>query len=1151
MNFQRNQKNRRNLFRLLSLVIIFSISSFIVKAEEIILEAEDGTMVGGAEVQNYTEGFSGTGYVTNFEVEGEDGVTVSLTLEEAGEYTISLGYNSLYGPKDNFLKINGVVVDTVHFDQIDEFTEINVGDYTLNKGTNTISFFAYWGWCLLDYIKVSDIAPRGEFSVDPSSPATGDTITFDASACYDPNGSITSYEWNFNGEGADTGSVVKYVFTNEGVKTVSLTLTDNDGNTSLISKQISVSRAEPYAVYAVSPELPEPSVAITFDGSLSYDLTGTIDAYEWDFGDGTTSTEASPSHTYASEGDYKVILKVTNNRDKTDLIAKTIFVYNSDKVLRGPAVLTANPKTNEKIELAFDVNADYTNPFDPAQVMVDFVYAPEGTTDSIVVPCFYYTRTYYRLDEWHTDSTTMGWRARLLIEDAGNYAGKLRYTGTSVVYGDPSSFSVTEGTVKGMVRNDSNNPQYYRRSTGEPFYPMGINIAWNEMENYDEILQNITNYNANLFRYWHTPFDHSALEWSEDDFYGGLVQYNQVAAGKTDSLIGMGEKYGALIQLTMLQHGPFSSTVDPIWPDNPYNSANGGFIEDADDFFSDTQCKFYIKKLFRYIVARWGYSPNIFAWEFFNEVQFSGNFPSQSTAWANGVMQWHSEMSRYIESIDPYNHIMTTSASDDQLYDLDTVAELDVIQYHLYSAQILEAQKDHDYMFTSDLETPIINGEYGGGDNADISLNKQKISLWNGIFTQVPHIMWLWDNYDEEEWGEVFDYPTRYLEDEDFAAMENLVTADFAANADDEEVASTFMKSDSSFYGVVYDEDGGVLQGVQIDSIAMPYGYYDIKFYIQGSSKIEIREDVPFIRAYNSLSVPAGANDIAIKAVFSSDYLLPIAIAGDDQLIALGTVATLDGSSSINPQGGSLNYNWQLLDKPSSSTLSIEGSQATISVTPDASGYYTFCLTVDDGTNYSVQDTVIITASSMPIANAGDDVSIRPGVLGLLDGTASYDPDGEDITYLWQVISTPEGASAQLYKDTEAESYMRADSLGEYKVILTVDDGIQPSEPDTVVVTVSENSAIQSVSAESVKIYPNPASDLLNLELKPGNGILNNISITSVSGKLVFCQDVDDYDITGKRTLQIDLNSISDSKGVYIIHMSFSNGVIVKSLVIM
>jgi len=61
---------------------------------------------------------------------------------------------------------------------------------------------------------------------------------------------------------------------------------------------------------------------ITFDGSDSFDAEGDIVSYDWDFGDGTTSSEMIPSHTYAESGIYSVILTVIDNgnQQSTDMI---------------------------------------------------------------------------------------------------------------------------------------------------------------------------------------------------------------------------------------------------------------------------------------------------------------------------------------------------------------------------------------------------------------------------------------------------------------------------------------------------------------------------------------------------------------------------------------------------------------------------------------------------------------------------------------------------------------------------------------------------------------------------------------------------------------------------------------------------------------
>ena len=66
-----------------------------------------------------------------------------------------------------------------------------------------------------------------------------------------------------------------------------------------------------------------------FDGTTSSDSDGTVDSYDWDFGDGTTHGSGStPDHTYTSDGTYTVVLKVTDNRGGVDTIAHDVTVAN-------------------------------------------------------------------------------------------------------------------------------------------------------------------------------------------------------------------------------------------------------------------------------------------------------------------------------------------------------------------------------------------------------------------------------------------------------------------------------------------------------------------------------------------------------------------------------------------------------------------------------------------------------------------------------------------------------------------------------------------------------------------------------------------------------------------------------------------------------
>jgi len=72
--------------------------------------------------------------------------------------------------------------------------------------------------------------------------------------------------------------------------------------------------------------------AVSFDGSASYDTDGTITDYLWSFGDGQTSTEQNPTHTYTQDGTYTVTLTVTDNNLETDDDTTTADISDTDPI---------------------------------------------------------------------------------------------------------------------------------------------------------------------------------------------------------------------------------------------------------------------------------------------------------------------------------------------------------------------------------------------------------------------------------------------------------------------------------------------------------------------------------------------------------------------------------------------------------------------------------------------------------------------------------------------------------------------------------------------------------------------------------------------------------------------------------------------------
>jgi PKD repeat protein len=163
---------------------------------------------------------------------------------------------------------------------------------------------------------------------------TGENITFDGSSSVDPDGnnSNLTYTWNF-GDGNKilvTGKIVNYSYSEHGVYTVNLTVTDEDGNETTDSTTATI-KAKPIADFSYSPEKPKPETDIIFDASACDDPDGNNSnlTYEWNLGDGTTRTNISFSHNYTDEGDYQVTLVVTDEEGYNNTAEKTISVVNN------------------------------------------------------------------------------------------------------------------------------------------------------------------------------------------------------------------------------------------------------------------------------------------------------------------------------------------------------------------------------------------------------------------------------------------------------------------------------------------------------------------------------------------------------------------------------------------------------------------------------------------------------------------------------------------------------------------------------------------------------------------------------------------------------------------------------------------------------
>jgi len=182
----------------------------------------------------------------------------------------------------------------------------------------------------------------------------------------------------------------------------------------------------------------------------------------------------------------------------------------------------------------------------------------------------------------------------------------------------------------------------------------------------------------------------------------------------------------------------------------------------------------------------------------------------------------------------------------------------------------------------------------------------------------------------------------------------------------------------------------------------------------------------------------------------------PVAQAGSGNIVHPGDPVALDGSLSYDPdENYPLTYLWQVVSAPLGSAAGFaDSTAATTTFTPDLMGDYVLQLIVTDSNGGPSQpDSVAVgTFNTPPVAEAGDDIALYDlGTVVQLKGSESYDDEGDEISYVWTIITRPEGSLAELNDPTLENPTFVADLNGDYIIQLVVTDEFDAvSEPDTV-----------------------------------------------------------------------------------------------------
>lgn len=143
------------------------------------------------------------------------------------------------------------------------------------------------------------------------------------------SGSITQWDWDFDGDGSSTNPSPSHTFSTDGAKTVSLGVTTSEGCMASQSYQVNVFPL-PQAGFS-APDVCFGNTTIFTD--LSTISNGSIDVWNWDFDDLSSSNQSDPTHDYGVANTYNVELIVTSDNGCVSSVIQ-------------PVVVSVNPTAN-------------------------------------------------------------------------------------------------------------------------------------------------------------------------------------------------------------------------------------------------------------------------------------------------------------------------------------------------------------------------------------------------------------------------------------------------------------------------------------------------------------------------------------------------------------------------------------------------------------------------------------------------------------------------------------------------------------------------------------------------------------------------------------------------------------------------------------
>jgi Cellulase (glycosyl hydrolase family 5) len=407
------------------------------------------------------------------------------------------------------------------------------------------------------------------------------------------------------------------------------------------------------------------------------------------------------------------------------------------------------------------------NPFDPAQVAVRARFTCAGGGQAAVliddaVPGFFFqnfTRSYdSQKGEILTPRGKPTFVVRFTPRAPGECAYRLEGRLHSFEHGSwaplkEGKFAVLETPRwPGFVRRSGT---YFRLDNGTGVWPVGEDMAWPSTRNgtYDmeRWMTALAAHGGSWIRVWFGGLSAQNCFVFETTATG-LGKYDLAALWRVDKVLQIAESLGIFVQFCVNSYNSVRETnFYPAWSASPYNSANpGGVIQHPPEFFTSDLAESFYKQRLSYVIARWSYSPNVWAFEFWNEIDGEQNYISDKVA------RWHRKFADLARRLDVNRHMLTTSfAQEPGDVAVDSLPELDFSQTHCYSSNDFgQTLVQLASLKRAIYAKPTIVAEFG------VSAMKQDptgLNIHNALWSCLVggcgagSMTWWWDSYGKED----------------------------------------------------------------------------------------------------------------------------------------------------------------------------------------------------------------------------------------------------------------------------------------------------------------------------------------------------------------------------------------------------------------